>query len=59
MAVMGTALVIVEAFLIAWLLARAVNYSSLKGWRRSAGQHWALRARELYPARVSAGLNTL
>ncbi len=59
MAVMGTALVIVTAFLFAWLLARAVNYFSLDTWRRSAGQHWALRARELYPARLTAGFNAL
>jgi Zn-dependent protease with chaperone function len=45
------------SFGFAFLLAWGLNWLGLISWRRSAGQHWAERARRLWPARKSAGLN--
>ena len=47
------------SFAVAFLLAWGLNWLALIPWRRSAGQHWTERARLLYPARKSAGLNIL
>jgi Zn-dependent protease with chaperone function len=44
-----------SSFLLSWSL----SWFALTPWRRSTGQHWTERARVLYPARVSSGLNVL
>ena len=47
------------SFAVASLLAWGLNWLALIPWRRSAGQHCTERARLLYPARKSAGVNML
>ncbi len=54
---MLTLILVVFSFFATLLLIRAVNYFGLSAWRRSSGQHWTLRARLLYPIRVTAGLS--
>jgi Zn-dependent protease with chaperone function len=46
-------------FLLALLFTLAGNGLALIPWRRSAGLHWAERARLLYPARVSSSANII
>jgi Zn-dependent protease with chaperone function len=43
-------------FSATFFAARMMNDLALKPWRRSKGQHWALRARLLYPARTASAL---
>lgn len=50
---------IIGGFGAAYLLSWGLNRLALIPWRRSAGRHWTERARVLYPARVSCGLNVL
>ncbi len=53
------ALLLAPAFgLIAALLAFAMNWVALTGWRRSANQHWTEQARLFHPVRVAAIANT-
>ena len=49
---------IIGNFSLAFLLALGLNWLALIPWRRSVGKHWTERARLLYPARVSARLNS-
>jgi Zn-dependent protease with chaperone function len=44
-------------FSIAWLMAVVANWIGLVRWRRAAAAHWTERARLLFPARVTAGIN--
>lgn len=48
---------IIGSFGVAFLLTWGLNWLALIPWRRSAGNHWAERARLLYPAQRSARLN--
>jgi Zn-dependent protease with chaperone function len=42
------------AFALGWLLLTL----ELGPWRKTAGAHWALRARALHPARIAGGVNS-
>jgi len=44
-------------FCLAFLLELGLNRLALIPWRKSVGQHWTERARQLYPAQKSARLN--
>ena len=50
-------LVIATGFGAAFLLSWGFNRLALIPWRHSAGLSWTERARELYPARMSARVN--
>jgi len=52
-------LAIIGSFSAALLLSWGLNWLALIPWRRTAGQHWAERARILYPIRVGARINVL
>lgn len=46
-------------FALAYALAWIANRVGLVAWRRSAGAHWTERARQLWPARVTAVSNII
>jgi Zn-dependent protease with chaperone function len=52
-----TALLFIGDSVGAGILTWIVNYIGLRGFRRSEGQHWTERARQLFPARAAAITN--